>query len=68
MPLLYAFKKQRVKTMDEMGFLKETAIKLAIAHKAQCNDPVCDISMTMVGVLLEKAGIQLMPAEWSELA
>jgi hypothetical protein len=47
--------------------LKENALMLARDHKRTCQDPGCNISMALLAVLLQEAGIELTKTELSEL-
>jgi len=53
--------------MNELERLKDNALKLAQHHKDNCDDPHCGISLTLIGVLLSKAGIEISKEEHSVL-
>lgn len=53
--------------MTEQELLKANALLLADHHKKHCNDPGCGVSLTMIGVLLHKAGIKLTKEEFQRL-
>jgi len=53
--------------VTESAILKQNAIAMAKQHKDNCNDEECTISVSLIGVLLTKAGIPLSKEEWAEL-
>jgi len=51
---------------EHQDILKENALKLAKDHKKHC-DMTCNISLFLVGELIEMAGIELTEDEKREL-
>ncbi len=57
------------KQMSEDGFmLKWNAIEIAKHHKRYCKKGDCNVSLIMLGLLIEKAGIELTKKQWGNFA
>ena len=55
--------------MSEDGFmLKWNAIEIAKHHKRYCKKGDCNVSLIMLGLLIEKAGIELTKKQWGNFA
>ncbi len=44
-------------TEEGMERVKENALLLADEHRKSCDNPTCNISLSLLGVLLDAAGI-----------